>query len=376
MDAKTVIVGGGMAGMSCALALKERGRDFVMITENLGGRVRYSPEYRVNYGAYFVMRNYHNAKKILKKEAWINPLGIQFVENESLRMPVLGWKTITRIPGLLRFVKLLLVFSSHYEKFKRNCTLKSQMESLKEDAYLYDLYFTSSSDFIKKHGMEKLAADYISKFTYACTLTPIDNLSAFDVMTVALGLMPPMHTFSFDEKGMAGLLKDELVTGTVSAVKKTGGRYTVTAADGVRYVADTLVMATPAVVTQKLLKIPGIRKTSSAYVYHLKGAPRERYAPYSLNLYSPAYEISALARQHDGTYLLFSCIRDLDLNKYFAHYETIRKVEWEKALYVIGREFLEQRYDENCYIAGDHNSLGLEPACISGIYAANQIINN
>ena len=217
MDAKTVIVGGGMAGMSCALALKERGRDFVMITENLGGRVRYS---RVSRQLWRVFcNNYHNAKKILKKEAWINPLGIQFVENESLRMPVLGWKTITRIPGLLRFVKLLLVFSSHYEKFKRNCTLKSQMESLKEDAYLYDLYFTSSSDFIKKHGMEKLAADYISKFTYACTLTPIDNLSAFDVMTVALGLMPPMHTFSFDEKGMAGLLKDELVIGTVSAVK-------------------------------------------------------------------------------------------------------------------------------------------------------------
>ena len=110
-------------------------------------------------------------------------------------------------------------------------------------------------------------------------------------------------------------------------------------------------------------------------MYHLKGAPRERYAPYSLNLYSPAYEISALASSTTDISALF-CIRDLDLNKYFAHYETIRKIEWEKALYVIGREFLEQRYDENCYIAGDHNSLGLEPACISGIYAANQIINN
>lgn len=27
-------------------------------------------------------------------------------------------------------------------------------------------------------------------------------------------------------------------------------------------------------------------------------------------------------------------------------------------------------------IAGDHNSMGLEPACISGIHAANQIIRS
>ena len=35
---------------------------------------------------------------------------------------------------------------------------------------------------------------------------------------------------------------------------------------------------------------------------------------------------------------------------------------------------MEQQYGEDIYVAGDHNGLGLEPAAISGIFAANQII--
>jgi uncharacterized FAD-dependent dehydrogenase len=49
-------------------------------------------------------------------------------------------------------------------------------------------------------------------------------------------------------------------------------------------------------------------------------------------------------------------------------------MDWEKAMYVQGKAFMEQQYGEDIYVAGDHNGLGLEPAAISGIFAANQII--
>jgi uncharacterized FAD-dependent dehydrogenase len=48
---------------------------------------------------------------------------------------------------------------------------------------------------------------------------------------------------------------------------------------------------------------------------------------------------------------------------------------WDKAMYVQGSAYVEQKIGENIYVAGDHNGLGLEPAALSGIYAANQIIN-
>ena len=42
MHSQTVIVGGGMAGMSCALRLMERGEEFLLLTDVLGGRIMYS----------------------------------------------------------------------------------------------------------------------------------------------------------------------------------------------------------------------------------------------------------------------------------------------------------------------------------------------
>jgi hypothetical protein len=51
-------------------------------------------------------------------------------------------------------------------------------------------------------------------------------------------------------------------------------------------------------------------------------------------------------------------------------------MDWEKAMYIQGSAYMEQQYGDHIYVAGDHNGLGLEPAAISGIYAANQIIKS
>jgi len=46
------------------------------VATRLGGRVAYSPEEKVHFGAYFMMANYTNAKKILVRETWINPFAV------------------------------------------------------------------------------------------------------------------------------------------------------------------------------------------------------------------------------------------------------------------------------------------------------------
>ena len=52
----------------------------------------------------------------------------------------------------------------------------------------------------------------------------------------------------------------------------------------------------------------------------------------------------------------------------------IGRKAWDKAMYVTGRAYVEQQYGDSTYVAGDHNGLGLEPAAISGVYAAHQIL--
>jgi len=92
--------------------------------------------------------------------------------------------------------------------------------------------------------------------------------------------------------------------------------------------------------------------------------------------FSRDYTASALEVNWDGTYVLYTRTPDANLDEYFKNYDFICRYDWDKAMYVHGREFLVERYDECLLIAGDHNGLGLEPATVSGIHAANQIMKN
>jgi hypothetical protein len=81
------------------------------------------------------------------------------------------------------------------------------------------------------------------------------------------------------------------------------------------------------------------------------------------------------AKQFDGTYLIYGREKDIDLNQVCDRFDVLSMVTWEKAMYVFGKAYLEQQYDDGLFVAGDHNGLGLEPTAISGIYAANRVIN-
>lgn len=52
----------------------------------------------------------------------------------------------------------------------------------------------------------------------------------------------------------------------------------------------------------------------------------------------------------------------------------IGKKYWEYALYTAAHEALPQNLAPGLIMAGDVNGLGMEPAAISGIYAANKIL--
>jgi hypothetical protein len=376
MRYSTIIIGGGMAGISCAMKLRERGWDFLMIADTLGGRVKYVAAQRVNLGAYFIINNYLNAKKILKKEKWLNTVDALFVNDDGSSFPTLSGVTLSLMPQVLKFVCSLLRFGHHYARFKRRCETTPHIEALSDDPYLASLSAMAATDFIAKRKLGKLYEAIVSKFAYACTLTPPRNLSAFDLMTVCQGMLVPMFKFSFDETAVAAILSDSLVRDRVSGVARKDDLYEVTTEGGKVFSADHVVMATPADVTMKLLGLARVRGHSSAYVLHIEGEPVEPFGKHAMNLFSPAYPISAITREHNGTCLLFSRDRNIDPGAYFRSWKLLSRADWDTALFVNDAFLLEQEHGGSCYIAGDHNSCGLEPACIAGIYAANRILGD
>lgn len=376
MQAKTIIIGGGMAGMSCALRLKAYNRPFILITDRLGGRVLYDPERKENYGALFVMQNYHYARKILTTGRWINTTKVMFHSNHSKRFATLSRETLSCLPSLLRFVKELLIFFPHYERFKRNCLRMPIQEALKLDPFMQAIFDKPAGEFVAEKNLRQAVDSFVGKFIFACTLTSYDKISTLDFLNVSLGLVLPVYLFSFDENRMRKILEQELVLDAAVSVTRKKQGYEIKTHSGQTYKAEHVVMATPAAVTSELLGIPAIRGVSRCYTFHIKGRPKSIYAEKMWNLFSNEYTASALVVNWDGTYMLYTRTPDANLDEYFDTHELIGRFDWDKAMYVHGGEFLAERYDEHLLIAGDHNGLGLEPASVSGTHAANQIIKN
>ena len=68
---KTIIIGAGISGLACARTLSENGEDFIIISEDIGGRILTSQDGKVNYGAFFVCSDYDNVLKFVKLKSQI-----------------------------------------------------------------------------------------------------------------------------------------------------------------------------------------------------------------------------------------------------------------------------------------------------------------
>jgi glycine/D-amino acid oxidase-like deaminating enzyme len=375
MQVKTIIVGGGIAGMSCAMQLLNTKQDFLLVTDNLSGRIQYSEQAGVNFGAYFVMSSYTHAKKILAHTTWINPADACFHNSDTERFSLLSLHTVKRLPELLRFLVAIQKFMRHYKKYMQRCLIMSQKSALEADPYMADLFVKPATQFIRENKIENVANDYVAKFTYACTGFGAERFTALDFLNPSQGMITPIHRLKFDPEAVVQKLGSHLTFDAITRLERQERGFLLNSKSGKTYQAENIVVATPASVTKELLHLPEIREASKFHVFHVRAELKPVYRRYSLNLFSPTSPFMLISREHDGTYLIYALDENVDLHQVCEKFEILATRTWEKAMYIHGRAFMEQQYGDGLYVAGDHNGLGLEPAAISGIYAANQIIN-
>ena len=104
---------------------------------------------------------------------------------------------------------------------------------------------------------------------------------------------------------------------------------------------------------------------------------RHVHAPQRLLRRVEFLEHGHLVAALDDDYEIFTEVDFEEGNKfdeYFEEWEVIGKKYWEYALYTAANEALPQNLAPGLIMAGDVNGLGMEPAAISGIYAANKIL--
>ena len=399
---ETIVLGAGCAGMNCCLELQKENREYLLISPNIGGRICNDEERHMNYGAvfYFGTYKYMLASGLLQGTVDVLPklsMGQCHHDNGKSYEPVSA-TTVADAPSLFSYMKWMRdTFIPRYAAFKDNCCTMEVSAALEKDPMIKELYTESAEHFIERMKFGPICNDLISMFAHACTGTKIADLTALDYLNTVQPLtmkivgVPPLNLlfdlkrFDFDSEGVKARLAQgsgEVLIGEAASVAKQGEGWAVrVGADA--YTCENLVMATPAHITAELLAegtdLPrlDIRKASQLTGYLIKGKARAGYAEHTVHLFDDTIPIIYIASRGSGEYEIFTEVDFEEGNRfddYFDEWEVIGKKFWPYALYTQAHEALPQNLAPGLIMAGDVNGLGMEPACISGIYAANKIL--
>jgi len=383
---ETIIVGGGAAGMYCAIRLQEAGRPYTLITDRMGGRIMDRKDVNMNFGAVFYFGNYKHMKKIITDGGKVLPslrAGCCHPD-ETTQYAALSMRTVRHGFQLLKFFLFMRIkFIPKYGIYKDDCENMQVKDALKNNPFIEELFYMTADQFIKKMKIQQIADDLISQFAHGCTGSRIKTLSALDYLNCVQALVLELKLFRFDEDAMTARLrggKGDVQFDSVKAVRRNAdGTYAVETVSGTKYSTKNVVLATPADVTVRIVspvvKMPQIRNASVLYAYLIRGQMKERYRKHLVHIFADQIPIIFTRKRSEGEYEVFT-EKEIDMGKYFDKYEIVEKVFWPKALFTNPNIVLDQNLAENLYMAGDHNGLGMEPAAVSGIYAANQILKS
>ena len=399
---ETIVLGAGAAGMNCCLELQKENREYLLVSPNIGGRICNDEQRHMNYGAvfYFGTYKYMLASGLLQGTVDVLPklsMGQCHHDNGKSYEPV-SMTTVADAPSLFGYMKWMRdTFIPRYAAFKDNCCTMEVSVALERDPMIKELYTESAEHFIERMKFGPICHDLISMFAHACTGTKIAELTALDYLNTVQPLtmkivgVPPLNLlfdlkrFDFDSEGVKARLAQgsgDVLIGEATAVAKSDGGWSIRVGDDM-YTCDNLVMATPAHITAELLAAGtdvaplDIRKASQLTGYLIRGKAKPAYSGHTVHLFDDTIPIIYIAKRLDGDYEIFTEVdfeEGRKFDEYFEEWEVIGKKYWEYALYTAAHEALPQNLAPGLIMAGDVNGLGMEPAAISGIYAANKIL--
>jgi len=370
---ETVIIGGGIAGLACARQLHDRRHPFLIITEDVGGRIRRSADGAVNLGAYYVRSDYRHVNRFVARGRRIKRHRIQRGDRDGSFTR--GDLPLLMHPGqAIRFLRLMREFRRHYETFKQDCLLMSQAQAIKADPLLWRLYQEPATHFIHRHRIEGLARSYIGPVVQGTAFTSLDRLTAFTLLVGVLPAITPIFEYEFRFDLLMAGFEDALLFDSVTGVTSSDGYHMIQTRNGGAFSTKNVVVAAPVDVSARLLDLGDVKSPIAAHMYLVRGNLRRPWARATYSLFPEGDHILAIAQQTGGSTLLCSVSEDPNFGRYFSTWEAVEHHHWNPAFHLEGDILLECEQGPGLYLIGDHNVCDLEDAYITGVYAANRIL--
>jgi hypothetical protein len=371
---KTIIVGAGISGLACARTLIENCEDFIIISEDIGGRILTSSDGNINYGAFFVCSDYYHLLKFVKLKSQIRLRDFCFHEDDDSFI-FFEPKLLKYSIQFLKVLKILYKFRKAFRKLRKNTVYLSQKKAIENDKFLHDLYMQNAFDFVKNANIESGTSKYLSKGLYSTTFSKTREMNAFSFLQFTLPIITPIYRFTFEKEKMIEPFQDKILIGHVGDIVYKKGQYKINV-NGNILKSENIVLATQINWSKQFANVKKTNLPVSTNMLHIKGNPKKLISRKSYHLFSPSKSIQAIANLKDGTFLLYYKNNQPDLNHYFNKPEIIAYKYWNPAGTINGNNLIECKRPNNMYLIGDYNIAGLEESFITGIYAANQIIES
>jgi len=368
-----IIIGAGLAGLGCAKRLYENKQRFKIITEDIGGRVKTSPDGETNYGAYYMTADCKNIRPYVTKTGRVR-FSHSHLHNEEDHYHVFSPKILKHVPAGLKLIKDLYFFRKHLLKFRRDSLNHSRQELIEADPLMRKYYHQKASEYITESGLEDLTKKYLEQFLWASFFIDPRKVPTALFLGSLQPLLVPSYTFKFNFDKLIKGFKKEIIIDSVKKIKNNGNHFVLKTKSSKIYQCKKLVIATPMSITNNLIKPQKIKGGINVSYYHLKGEIRAPYDAKWYNFFS-VNETTAISREPNGTYLYFYGGKN-KVKKYFKKYTIIAHNSWKPALYFLGDEYVNLNPEPNLFLATDHDVPGMEDAFINGHYTAKLVLKS
>lgn len=371
---ETIIIGAGISGLACAKTLQQNNKDFIIISENIGGRILTSTDTKVNYGAFFVCSDYHHVLKYITLKSRIKLREFCFHEEDAAYI-LFEPRLIKYFLQFAKGIKLLYKFRKHLRKFRNATEMISQKKAIEQDPFLFKLYMENADDFVRKQKIQSITEVYLSKALHSTTFSSIYEMNAFSFLQFLLPLITPIFTFSFEMEEMTKTYKRKILCKHVDDVIYKDGQYKIKTNDET-FKAANVVLATDINWSKNFAGVKKTNKPVCTNMLHIQGIPKNIIAKKKYHFFSPKNRVQSIAYLQDNTFLFYYKKKPFSLETFFKNPQIIAHHYWDPAGTINGHELIESNRGNNLYLIGDYNVCGLEDSYITGIYAANQIINS
>lgn len=372
----TLIIGGGISGLSCARRLQEAGKNFIVVTKDIGGRIKASESFNANYGAAYMTTDYRHVLPFISKGEKMLLRDFYFFDGKTFSN-FFSFSVIKHIRQLMILFWFTWRIHNHLTRYHKKAAYKSMRECFQEDPFLLKYWLMPANEFIKKYNLQEIGRYIVDPTTTATAFVGIKEVNTVYMLAMVFPAILKTWIIDFTStiKKLTDGIRENILLGEVTKVKKntSNGMYAINTSLGT-ITANNVVFAAPREQLKDVYLLPEQNIQQNCFVFHTSGVRKKKFSKKNIIFQDQYYDIHMLWRQRDGTDIIYTQSSNPDLKRYYDSYSLIRKIHWKPAMIIPICCILDQKIDENAYIASDFNVSGLEDAFLSGQYAANQII--